>query len=566
MPRTQDDDFLSTMPDSSKTGVPFASTGKTRGRRTAAAEDDDFLESLRDTTDFSLNPSREGTYGMRDAQSKKITSVPYSQVERAHKSGYVMVPEDMRRYIEDAVYDPKKGEGIDLPEGVVVAGRNTAGQPILAPAGPPKPTGGAARRFMSSAVDAPVGPVKGMYHAAVDAPRTVDEQVIVNDPWSGRMGLIANRLIAQPIQHEAHETAEAYRQGRTSEMLGHGLATVLPGVGPMAAGMGEQIGTQIGTGDYAGAAGTLAGNAAMYAAPEGLGRVARSEWLTRSIPAGQITRLIRPAAADLKFGKDPAAAILSEGIVGNTLEQVGDRVYDRLHQVGKQIDAETLKHPNAVVDVSSSLKPLDDAIAKAVKDGDRNLYRKLMAARKELYYDWAEVPLPGGGVAMRPIGPRNMRVSAYDALQYKRMIGDRIRWTQDPLEGAVNKALGNSYGAVKDSLNQTLGEDFERLNERYSNLVGAAKAVERRLPVEARNAHWSLSDIVLGASGHLPVAVARHVLRTPGVRTRAAAGLYALPGRVPKHPMLITAPATGAAAAAEQLREEAERRRIAAQP
>jgi hypothetical protein len=152
-----------------------------------------------------------------------------------------------------------------------------------------------------------------------------------------------------------------------------------------------------------------------------------------------------------------------------------------------------------------------------------------------------------------------MRLSPYEALQFKRQIGDRIRWTQDPLEGAVNEALGNAYGKVKDATNHAV-PGLERLNERYSNLVGAGKAIERRLPIEARNAHWSLSDILLGTSGHIPLAVARHVLRWPGVRTRAARALYNLPQRFPTHPALKAAPAIGAASAEEQ---DAERRRLA---
>ena len=80
-----------------------------------------------------------------------------------------------------------------------------------------------------------------------------------------------------------------------------------------------------------------------------------------------------------------------------------------------------------------------------------------------------------------------MQLSPYEALQFKRMIGDRVRWTQDPLDGAVNQALGEAYGEVKNQVNAAV-PGLKDLNERYSNLVGAAKAIERRAGVEARNA------------------------------------------------------------------------------
>jgi hypothetical protein len=281
--------------------------------------------------------------------------------------------------------------------------------------------------------------------------------------------------------------------------------------------------------------GTAFGNALPYAIPEGAGRIARSETLTRALPHGEINRLIRPQAQDVKFGKDPARAILQEGITGNSLKQLGDRVYDRLHAVGREIDAVAQSPANAgkIVEVSVALKPLDDAMVEAVKAGDRKLYRRLEAARNELYFDWQEYTTPNGQTVLRPVGPRSMRLSPYDALEFKRMIGDRVRWTQDPLDGAVNEALGASYAKVKDSLNSAVPE-LKKLNQQYAGLVGAASAIARRTPVAERNAHWSLSEIVLGSSGHIPLAAAVKAARFPRVRTRVAKGLYSLPGWFPR--------------------------------
>jgi hypothetical protein len=57
------------------------------------------------------------------------------------------------------------------------------------------------------------------------------------------------------------------------ERIGHGVAAVLPGIGPWAAQVAETEGKQLGSGDYAGAAGTLAGNALLYAAPKAIGKL-----------------------------------------------------------------------------------------------------------------------------------------------------------------------------------------------------------------------------------------------------------------------------------------------------
>jgi hypothetical protein len=452
-----------------------------------------------------------------------------------------------------------------LPEGVRVMGKNSAGQNIYGTTDT-GPHGSAARRFLSSAFDAVKGTVSGLYHGLVEGPQNEREARIESGSVLGPLDLRVDRFLIQPMMAEGRKAAEEFRQAEpwnlhpSPEALrhrqlagGHALATIIPGLGPAAAGVAEKIGTQAGTGDYAGAAGTLAGNAAMYAAPEALGKVARSELITRSIPKGIVNRMIRPAAADLKFGKDPAAAILDEGIVGNRLEDIGARVHERLGEVGRQLDAEAKKPVNAtkIVDASTSLQPLDTAMREAVKAGDRKLFAKLLEAKTELTTRWRPFRDAQGNYSLRAAGPRNLKMSPFDALQFKRQVGDRVRWTEDPLDGEVNAALGKVYGNLKNATD-TAVPGLRELNQRYSNLVGALKAVERRIPVEARAANWSLSDIALGASGHLPLAIVRHVGKVPAIRTRGAQALYNLPRVVPQRPAVIAAPVISAAQSEQQ--------------
>jgi hypothetical protein len=404
----------------------------------------------------------------------------------------------------------------------------------------------------------------------VEGPQNPEEARIASDSIVGPMNLRIERFITGPMKAEAKKTAEEWKQAdpwslhpsqealwHRQKALGHGLATMLPGFGPAAAQAGEQIGTQIGTGDYAGAAGTLAANAALYLAPKVIGTAGklaqRSETLMRTIPRGVINRLIRPGASDVRFGKDPAAGILHEGITGNTLEAIGNKVSDKLAEIGKQLDREARSPANArnVVDVSQSLKPLDNAMREAAQAGDQELFNKLRATRDELSNNWKPLRTARGDIVLRRTGPRNMRMSPAEALQFKRMIGDRVRWTGEPLQGATNRALGSVYSSIKDSLN-TAVPALKDLNERYSNLVGAAKSIQRRLPVAERNAHWSLSDIVI--AGHsIPLALTRKLARSPMVTSRGAQALYSLPSRtIPKTPLTITAPVAGARASSNE--------------
>src|SRR5208337_1347185 len=251
--------------------------------------------------------------------------------------------------------------------------------------------------------------------------------------------------------------------------------------------------------------------------------------VTEDFPKHEITQEIRPTAADVKFGKDPARAVLNENIVGNSLPDLGTKVFDRLHEIGNTID-QTLQSPeNATkkLDASKALEPVDRAMKQAVKDGDQGLYERLAQLKQQFGQEWKEVtPETGGKGTIQPTGPRDLNLNPYEATQLKRLVGDSTTWTgNDPFENKLNAVKGDMYAILKNEVNEAVPA-VKDLNERYSNLVSAGKAIERRIPVSERLASWHLSDIALGASGHLPLAATRKLLGTTAIRTRIAQGLH----------------------------------------
>lgn len=259
----------------------------------------------------------------------------------------------------------------------------------------------------------------------------------------------------------------------------------------------------------------------------GVGGKPVESYMTERLPLRLINQLIKPSVADVKFGKNPGRAILEEKIVGNSLPEIGDKVYDKIQEVGKSID-QTLQAPqnaSKTVDLTSSLKPIDDAMVKATQAGDKALYGRLVGLKQQLTMNWGQIK---GGKSIAPTGPRALQMNPYDAVKFKRLVGDATKWTgNDPFEEQLNAVKGQIYGDIKGKINKAVPE-VASLNERYSNLVGAGKAIERRIPVAERNAHWSLSDIALGATGHIPLAIARKVMSGPALKTRVARGLNSL--------------------------------------
>lgn len=562
MPATNKTDPFAALPDTSvkvdnyNPAAPMPAAGNT-----------DPFAHLPDTSPMEDNPANEGTYWMRD-KSGKQTKIAYSRVPRATKAGYQLV--DTKSYLGDLSHDPKLTK-----RGVLVVGLNADNAPIFAPVEGPE--SGAWGRFGSSMWQQVKSVPQGVYRAFADKPQDAGEAEFLNQPGNTRADLALRRLLIQPQVAQGKKAYEAWKQvknpvsslatlmtygpsddpdddvNRASLALGHTIAAALPGIGPMWAGIAEKAGQQAGMGDWAGAAGSVAGGAAVEEAPKVFGKAMRSEYVTRKLPKGSINRMIRTGAGDVKFGKDPAEGILSEGITGNSLKSVSDQVSQRLKTVGQRIDtlAQSQAYAGKTVDTASALQPLDEAIAKAAKEGPDALYERLKEAKHDITSEWTQTPNPKavGGMERTRVGPKNMTMSPYDALKFKRLVGDRVKWDASlPYQDDVNKAMAKVYGAVDDKLDATLGKEFENLNQTYSNLVGAAKALQRRIPVAERNANWNLSDIALAGTGHLPIAVVRKIAMYPAIRTRWTRGAY----RMQDFPRVRGAGAVASAAAASQ--------------
>lgn len=433
-------------------------------------------------------------------------------------------------------------------KGVKVAGKNSAGQSIFAP--DVKPTPGLLRQEYEALT---TRQQPGLY--APHIPKAIgSEQAKQFDQGLTTMHNVGGRAIQDVATMVRHPIDSLVGMGAVAKDLFWDQPREVMG-GPKANGPLEQRVEEFKR-DYAvdprkaleNAAGDILGLYASGKLIEGTAEGAKrlppvkaateavKHTVTEQVPRHLINNLIRPSAADVKFGKNPAQAILEEGIFGDSMYELGERTFAKLHEVGNRIDQQARLPVNAgkIVDVSGSLKPIDDAILKAVQNGEPNLFKKLNDLKTELTYEWRTVRSPKGKVSLRPVRLRNLRMSPEQALKFKRMVGDKVRWAgNDPFQDAVNEAAGSVYGGIKDRLNNAV-PGLKDLNERYSNLVGAGKAIERRIPVAERNAHWSLSDIALFATDHPVIAMGRKVMSLPMIETRVAQGLYNMGSHGPR--------------------------------
>lgn len=251
----------------------------------------------------------------------------------------------------------------NLPPGVRIAGKNAAGRPMYAPEEAAKPVGGAASRFVSSAGQAIGGAVSGLYHGVVEGAQNPEEAKTVEK--TGKVGLLAKRFVGDPMKQQAQQAVSEFQQSRTApnkyavrehreKAAAHALATVLPGVGPWAAQVGEQLGTQVGKGDIAGALGTAAGNVAVYEAPHMAKRVAgaggaavrgAAEAITGTGPRG----LKKLAQSTVKANVDAAREHLVK--TQDALHETAGKELTRAEKVKATDEVERAKHELAVAKV-----------------------------------------------------------------------------------------------------------------------------------------------------------------------------------------------------------------------
>lgn len=187
---------------------------------------------------------------------------------------------------------PRRIQGPDgkiheFPDDFTDADVSAALESVLPPSqasAPAGPEGSAVGRFASNAWEVlnPINMATGVYNA-VTSPVETGKAVFAGQ---------ANQL---------QKARQAFAEGRYSEALGHGAATALPIVGPLAAEAGEQIGA----GDYAGGAGKAFGILAPFGMAEGLAKLGVK--VTPNVVADRLDAAAAARVADVMSPKSSAA-------------------------------------------------------------------------------------------------------------------------------------------------------------------------------------------------------------------------------------------------------------------
>lgn len=276
-------------------------------------------------------------------------------------------------------------------------------------------------------------------------------------------------------------------------------------------------------------------NTGLNVAIPGAGMLAKG--IGENVPARIINSLIKPLSKDFAYGKNPGKSVAELVAPANNFEDLIANIKTTLNDVGSRIGSVVSQSPNlARIDLSYTLKPIDDAIAKAsqAKGTNATLIQRLQTVKQDL------VDNINNGI---------------DPQSYKGLVGDLTKWTGSVSDDAlVNKSLKQVYGTTKQSMDDVLSKEltpkqfaqYKADSEAYGNLLSAKNAAEHRdklvqrqdlISFGAKNSAMlaGLTTAVASGGAGVPAILAGlagagidKALATPAFKTRVASLLSKL--------------------------------------
>lgn len=241
-----------------------------------------------------------------------------------------------------------------------------------------------------------------------------------------------------------------------------------------------------------------------------------------------INSLIKTKLNDLSFGKNPGKTVAELGIVGNSLEDLERNIVAKKDEIGLAIGDLMSKATVAgkKVDLADVLEPITSAIKQAKKAELSNA--PLITKLENLYTDLTK-------------GKKLDNLTPDEAFQLKQDVASLTRFTGNPSDDkAANAALMGVYRGIKDKINKVVDNKLlPELNDKYANLLTAAKATQKReealqgqnlLSLGGKTAGVGVGLATLLSGGAaipavlagLAVAGGEKAVSSPAVRTRLA--------------------------------------------
>jgi len=314
-------------------------------------------------------------------------------------------------------------------------------------------------------------------------------------------------------------------------------------------------------------------------------------FLSSKLPSRFINvSVLKPLEKEFRFGRDPGASVLAEGITANTKDGLFKQIVAKKRELGKLI-GEKLGAPAAkgkLINIEPAIAKLDEALEVARKSGEPAYYQRLQAIKKGLT---DQLEARGGKLASKVLTPaerakvttqvsklkaersrmaqggatrkgldqelaaleqklspeygkKKTFLSPEEAALLKTQIGEATKWTNQAFDNEVNQARVAVYRKLNDLIDLAV-PGTKSLNARYAGMLSAEKSLERTMNIAERHNIIGLSPLIgagIGATVSVasgdtsPEAIIKAMLvgglikgvQSPAVLTRMAQALSAL--------------------------------------
>lgn len=213
-----------------------------------------------------------------------------------------------------------------------------------------------------------------------------------------------------------------------------------------------------------------------------------------------INSLIKPRDRQFSYGKNPGRGVANEGIMATSMEDLAQKVSAKRAEIGNEISSmvSNKSFDKVKLDFSNITSPIDDAISKLSQDPRTNsaAIKRLNDTKMDIMgaIEDASGNITGYKYDLTKFTPKN----AYDL---KKRIGDNTKFTGAASDDAmVNKALKQTYGNIDRKLD-ILSPKLKKLNERYSDILGADVSIKHRENIANRADMLGLMGGVAGGIG-----------------------------------------------------------------
>lgn len=196
----------------------------------------------------------------------------------------------------------------------------------------------------------------------------------------------------------------------------------------------------------------------------------------------QISRLIKPNKNAFLFGKNPSRALIDEGIVANSFDDLSTQTNNRLSDIGKEIKAVVSKAPNKTANIQGIIQNNVDDFGKKVVD--KATWKAYTEKIQQLTGEFSPDLKTG---ELIKVADRDLtRVNAPAVWDMQKRAGKLTQWNGVAGEREANKQLHKLYRDLGTTLDD-LAPGTKKLQTRYADMLGASKSIEARKAVAERN-------------------------------------------------------------------------------